>query len=189
MTPTEFVSGLADVMDVPMTELATVDRALAKEGLRRIARGRSRPAINLVEGLQIICTWAGVKKLTDAADELARLRNFHAETDGLSDRHLDQHQAAFGTTLREISGRSFLEVMRRAARQLGDGNYSQNDLDVSIQKGGTVELFYKRGAFKASLRFVDLNTQPIIRPRGNVSVTVVIRGPVLKWVYDVTEEV
>ena len=47
MTPTEFATGLADVMGVGRTEIATVDRALAKHGLRRIARGRHRPDINL----------------------------------------------------------------------------------------------------------------------------------------------
>lgn len=188
MTPTEFASGLADVMDVPMTELATVDRALAKGGLRRIARGRSRPAINLMEGLQIVCAWAGVRKLTDAAEELARQRNFHVDTDGLSDKHLREFQPAFGATLGEISGSSFLEVVRLSARQVGAGNYPPKDLSITIQKSGAVEIDYKRGTTQSSLRIFDLNNQTVFQPRGNVSIKVVIRGSVLKWIYDVTEE-
>lgn len=54
MTPTEFVAGLAEVMGVTHTEIATVDRALAIKGLRQIARGRSRPDMTLREGLSAL---------------------------------------------------------------------------------------------------------------------------------------
>ena len=73
MTPTEFNASVAEVMSVERTEIATVDRSLAKHGLRQLARGRYRPDISLREGVQFICAWAAAKSLTLAADDVQRL--------------------------------------------------------------------------------------------------------------------
>ncbi|MEQ8898042.1 MAG: hypothetical protein RID23_13210 [Roseovarius sp.] len=187
MTPTEFVARLAEIMEVQQTELATVDRALAKKGLRRLARGRSRPDINLMEAIQIVCAWAGVKNLTDAAEELQRQRNFQVSTDGLTEETECKYMEAFGTSLKEISGQSFPDVVRLAACQLGEGKYPLQELWISIEKGGSVDLGYKRDDPNIRLLFYNLSTPEFFQPRKNVTINVVIRGPVLKWIYDVTE--
>lgn len=193
MTPTEFVAGLAEVMEVQRTELATVDRALAKKGLRRIARGRARPDINLMEGVQIACGWAGAKNLTDAAEEIERQRNFVVSRDYQADElgivyDFDiEYRAAFGMSLKELSGKNFLEVVSLAASQSGAGAYPENDLWISVEKGGGVGLGYRHANRKQTLGFFNFNKQKLFGPQKPVSVTVKVRGPVLKWISDVTE--
>lgn len=193
MTPTEFVAGLAEVMEVPRTELATVDRALAKQGLRQLARGRSRPDITLMEGIQIMCAWAGAKNLTNAADEVERQRRFVLSRDFDADElgivyEFDiEYQEPLGASLNELSGKNFLEIVALVAGQLRKGRHPDEDLWLSIEKGGLVGLGYKYGDGKRTLRFLDLNKQTFFGPRPNVTINVVIKGPVLKWIYDVTE--
>lgn len=192
MTPTEFVSGLAEVMDVPTTELSTVDRALAKKGLRRLARGRSRPDIDLMEGIQIACAWAGAKKLTDAAREIERQRKCIISRDHKADElgvvyEFDtEHQEAFGASLRDLTGKNFLDVVALAAGQVGKNRYSAQDLWISIEKEDRVRIFYKTRRGKVEESFDDLSDRPVLRSR-KVKVIVEIEGSILKWIYDVTE--
>ena len=193
MTPTEFVSALASVSDVERTELATVDRALAKQGLRRLARGRSRPDINLMEGIQILCAWAGAKKLTDAAQEIERQRNFVVSRDHEADElgvvyEFDtEYLELLGGSLRELSGRNFLEIVAIVAEQLREGAYPEKDIWLSIEKGGSVEVVHKHKGGDQTIYFTDLNKKTLFQPRPHVTINVVIEGPVLKWIHDKTE--
>jgi len=192
MTPTEFIEGLAEVMKVQRTELATVDRALAKHGLRQIARGRSRPNIKLIEGIQIACAWAGATKLTDAAKEIERQRNCFVSRDRDADElgieypfDIKFHEV-LGGNLKGLDGKNFLDVVAIVTRQIGRNKYPSRDLGVSIEKEESVEIFWKTEDGKAQVFFQELSARPVFRPR-NVVVKVVILGQVLKWIYDATE--
>ena len=73
------------------------------------------------------------------------------------------------------------------ARQLVAEKYPAKNIWIAVEKGGSVEIGYwtKRGW--ASLRFVELSDSFSFVQKRNVSVTVTIRGPVLKWISEVTE--
>lgn len=194
MTPTAFVTGLAEVMAVGRTEIATVDRALAKEGRRQLSRGRSRPDVTLHEGVQVVCAWAGAKKLTEAAAELARLERFHAET-----IPADEYEVRKGKTKTfadllggeedELFGMGFLDVVCWTAQQLHRGEFPADDLCVSVEKGGVPEIFCDWEFSKKRQRFQNFGKLEFGKQRKaqNVVTTVGIRGTVLRWIYDVTE--
>ncbi|MDW3118901.1 MAG: hypothetical protein R8G60_14830 [Roseovarius pacificus] len=197
MTPTEFVDGLAAVMEVERTELATVDRALAKQGLRQIARGRARPDITLREGLQIVCAWAGAKKLTDAAEEVKRLEHYHSdavskEKSENTKRDKDSFGSDFVREHEDLNGKNFFVVLSEIVRWLGEEERKAERLWVSIQKGGKPEIHYDcKFPKKKSLGFVwcgklDLFNNKKVPPKP-VEITASIRGTVLKWIFDVTE--
>jgi len=197
MTPTEFVDGLAAVMEVERTELATVDRALAKQGLRQIARGRARPDITLREGLQIVCAWAGAKKLTDAADEVKRLEHYHSDAipndeSENTKRHKDLFGSEFGKKHKDLYGKNFFVVLSEVVRWLGEEELKAERLWVSIQKGGKPEIHYDyKPSEKKGLGFVWFGKLDLLNnkkePPKPVEITASIRGTVLKWIFDVTE--
>lgn len=196
MTPTEFVAGLADVMNVPHTEIATVDRALAKQGMRQIARGRARPDVTLREGLQILCAWAGAKKLTDAPEEVKRLEHYHPnaipedEYEG-NKRSAKLFGSDFGKEESDLYGKDFITVVSEVAQWLGAGELPPDLIRVSIQQGGEPKISYdwqfqtKRLKFDwyGKLDFPNQNKAPA-KP---VRITASISGTVLKWIFDVTE--
>lgn len=191
MTPTDFVAGLADVMGVEQTELATVDRALAKRGLRQIARGRFRPDVTLSEGLQIVMAWAGARNLTMAAEEVERLKNFTCYQDEpiepVKPADADELQL-YGCQLHELTGLSFLAVAEIAAIGVGKRGFPQERMFVSLEKNGAVSIGYRDNLSTRSLYFVDLGKFEFKRRvQPTVTLTVTISGPVLKWIYDVTE--
>lgn len=186
MISTEFVAGLADVMGVERTELATVDRALAKRGMRQISRGRFRPAITLEEGLSIVLGWAGTRNLTLAADEVERLQRYalHVEEPAYEDD--GAFVQIFGATQEEMAGETFQKLLVQAARNLGAGRYEPRDLWVSIEKAGGVDISYRTGSRRVTLSFFHLGKFDFGSPLP-VRVTVHITGVVLKWILDVTE--
>lgn len=191
MKSVEFVEALADIMEVERTELATVDRALAKAGLRQVARGKSRPDITLQEGLQIAFGWAGVKNLTEAAEEIERLMRFEIVDEEPETRSNQAYIKAFGGEKRDLAGQNFLDVAAKVARSLGDGKLEPRDVWVSIEKDGEPSIHYKRNIFqknedRASALFVGFGKLRLFSPR-KVKVTVEISGQVLKWIHDVTE--
>ena len=138
MTPTGFVTGLAQVMAVGRTEIATVDRALAKQGRRQLSRGRSRPDVTLHEGVQIVCAWAGAKKLTEAAAELVRLEQFYADTIPADEYELLKNKTKtfadlMGGEDASLFGMAFLDVVCWTAQQLHRGEFPADDLWVSVE--------------------------------------------------------
>jgi hypothetical protein len=197
MKSTEFVARLAEVMGASHTEIATVDRTLAKQGLRRIARGRARPDVTLREGVQIVCGWAGAKNLTDAAAEVIRLQGYQPqqippdeyETTTAKSRTF---ASLFDTEESDLYGLDFIEVALWLARQLGSDKFPAHEVWLSIEKGGAPELSCKSSFVNEELVFhefpvkVDLfsQTRP---PRPNVKLEAWVRGSVLKWIFDVTE--
>lgn len=188
MTPSGFVAGLADVMDVPRTELATVDRSLAKNGLRQVARGRFYPDINLNEGLQIALAWAGAKNLTNAAEEVRRLKEFVVI--GVEDtepkRPVDEEFLnIFGLERNEISGMNLFAVARLVACSAGAGGFPANVFSIRIEKNGGVEVGYGPGIHRKTLGFVKLGKFDH-RTSPNVKVFVELSGAVLKWIFDAT---
>ena len=198
MTSRDFVTHLAKIMGVERTELATVDRALAKAGLRQVARGRFRPDITLLEGLQIALAWAGVQNLTMADQEVERLRKFHVqEGDYLESVGIEEppEQPEFlelyGCSRTKLAGRNFFDVVATATQSIGQGKYPAREYFAHIQKGGAVELTHQSGPMQTRrLRFADLGRKlEIGKPRKAppVTVTVAISGNVLKWIYDATE--
>ncbi|SDJ31022.1 hypothetical protein [Lutimaribacter saemankumensis] len=187
MKPKEFIAGLADAMQVESTELATVDRALAKQGLRQLARGRFHPDITLKEGVQLVCAWARATNLTQAADEVRRLELCVMPTDGLADSTLNEVVDPFGATLKDLSDSNILDAVTRLARQLGEKNYPDQKVSVTIEKNGPAEIFYG-GLFDTKrLVFEDLPEKFEFKSPATVTVSVTIHGPVLKWIYDATE--
>jgi len=194
MTPTGFVTGLAQVMAVGRTEIATVDRALAKDGCRKLSRGRSRPNVTLHEGVQIVCAWAGAKKLTEAAAELARLEQFHAETVPADEYGLLKNKAKtfadlMGGEDAQLFGMPFLDLVCWTAQQLHRGEFPADKLWVSVEKGGVPEITCAWEFSTKSQRFQDLGKLDFNQQHTpkNVKTTVGIRGTVLRWIYDVTE--
>ena len=196
MTPAEFVSGLSSVMKVERTELATVDRALAKGGLRQIARGRSRPDINLLEGIQIVCAWAGVEKLTDAAEEVKRLEQYYPDAIPNDEYELIKKRkplfgSDFGEEEKDLYGRNFFVVLCEVARWLGEERLEAKWVLFSIERGGPPEISYGWELEKRKLGFECFGKLKPIQgkkpARAPVVITASIRGPVLKWIYDVTE--
>jgi len=199
MTPTEFVTGLAEAMNVERTELATVDRALAKQGMRQIARGRSRPDITLKEGVQIVCAWAGAQKLTGAANEVERLKGYRPRS--IPD---DEYEAItrksktvasiFGEEENQLYDMNFIEVVVWVTRQLGAKEEAADRIWLAIEKGGVPEITYKPSLSTVRLEFrkfpikLDWTTrQQGQTPKKNVTITSAVRGAVLKWIFDVTE--
>lgn len=196
MTPADFVSGLALAMKVERTELATVDRALAKGGLRQIARGRSRPDINLVEGIQIVCAWAGVEKLTDAAEEVTRLEQYCPDAVPDDEYELTKKRkplfgSDFGEEEKDLYGRNFFAVLCEVARWLGEERLEAKRVNFSIERGGPPEISYDWELEKRKLGFAWYGKLKLFQEkktaRAPVVITASIRGPVLKWIYDVTE--
>jgi len=200
MTPTEFVTGLADVMGVGRTEIATVDRALAKHGLRQIARGRHRPDINLREGVQLVCAWAGANNLTLAADEVKRLERFVPDVVPPDEYALTKRTNAafpdiFGMEEHELYGWNYLDIVSMIARQLAAGTFPADRLWIAIEKGGSPEVRYSVDLRTRSLQFTEIPTKfafktnkgPETASDVNVKITASIRGPVLRWIYEVTE--
>ena len=186
MTSNEYVTGLAEIMGVERTELATVDRALAKRGFRQIARGKFRPDITLREGLQIALVWAGAEKLTEAADEVERLTMHQVASIEPTIQTSDDFFSLFGCSAQELSRAKFLDVMIRVTRSIGLRKFDASKVDVSLTKNGGVDLKYLSRQKRLSLRFLDLN--PIsLSGRPNVQTTVTIAGKVFNWIYDVTE--
>ncbi len=183
-------------MKVERTELATVDRALAKGGLRQIARGRSRPDINLMEGIQIVCAWAGVEKLTDAAEEVKRLEHYCAAANP-DDEYVPimKRKPLFGSDFREeeegLYGRNFFAVLCEVARWLGEERLEAKRVLFSIERGGPPELSYDWELEKRKLGFAWFGELKLFQEnkpaRPPVVIAASIRGPVLKWIYDVTE--
>lgn len=197
MRPTEFVAGLAEVMGVSHTEIATVDRALAKQGLRRIARGRSRPDVTLQEGVQIVCAWAGARNLTEAADELGRLKRYELQQNPPGEHETTTSKtnafaSLFDTEISDLYGLDFIELTSWLACQLGSEKRPANHVWLSIKKGGAPELSCESPFVKEKLLFhefpvkVDMFSKSRA-PRPNVTLTASVRGPVLKWIFDVTE--
>ncbi|MEW9919366.1 hypothetical protein AB2B41_07110 [Marimonas sp. MJW-29] len=186
MISTEFIAGLADIMGVERTELATVDRALAKRGMRRISRGRFRPDITLEEGLSIVLGWAGTRNLTLAADEVERLQKYalHVEEPTYEDNGV--FEQIFGASQKKMAGETFQELLVQAARNLGAGQYEPRDLWVSIEKDGDVDISYRTGSRRVTLSFFYLGKIEFGSAR-QVQVKVRITGVVLKWIFDVTE--
>ncbi len=199
MISKDFVTGLAEAMQVEPTELATVDRALAKAGLRQVAKGRHRPDISLLEGLQIVFGWAAASKLTAAADEIERLKYFRASrgdvldpddpNEGMDD--LDFLQI-YGCPQVKLAGKDVFSVAAIVAGNLSAGRHDPKDFWARVDKGGSVYfahggLFHRRG-----LSFDDLGIkidfdQKCKRTFVPVTTTVAVSGVVLKWVFDVTE--
>lgn len=200
MTPTEFVAGLADVMGVERTEIATVDRALAKHGLRQLARGRYRPDINLREGVQLVCAWAGAENRTLAADEVGRLERFFPEVIPLDEYELTKRTnpvfpRLFGVEEYELNGLNYLDIVSMAARQLAAGTFPEDRLWIAVERGGSPLVSYW-----AEFKTHDLNFKQIpikfeftsqresaVEADINVKITASVRGTVLKWIHDVTE--
>ena len=203
MTPTEFVTGLADVMGVGRTEIATVDRALAKHGLRQIARGRHRPDINLREGVQLVCAWAGANNLTLAAEEVERLERFVPNVTPPDEYALTKRTSAdfpkiFGMEEHELYGVNYLDIVSMIARQLAAGTFPAERLWIAIEKGAAPEIRYSMDLRTQSLQFTELSTKLAFKANNgsetgsdladiNVKITASIRGPVLRWIYEVTE--
>ena len=183
----EFIAGLAEVMQVESTELATVDRALAKQGLRQLARGRFHPDITLEEGVQLVCAWARAANLTQAADEVRRLELCVMPTDGFAESTLQEVVDPFGAKLEDLSDRNILELMSRLARRLGEGKYPDRDVWVTIQKDGPAEICYGGRFHPTRMVFKDLPEKFEFKSPATVTVSVTIYGPVLKWIYDATE--
>lgn len=201
MKPAEFVAGLADFMGVARTEIATVDRALAKDGLRQIARGRHRPDVTLKEGVQIVCAWAGARKLTDAAAEVKRLEMFipHSippdEYEVMVEVHAKKGKKTFSNLLgleeNHLDGRSFIYVVSWLAEQLGSEKYPAKNFWVWIEKGGNPKIGYYQMLRTHYLEFQELSENFFLRgpPKCNVKVSTALHGPVLKWIFDATKEV
>ena len=189
MISSEFVTSLSEVMRVQHTELATVDRALAKQGLRQIARGRFRPDITLQEGLQIILAWAGTESLTLAAEELERLKTFGLVANEPTISEDDEFASIFGAKHNELEGEGFFELLLRASRNLGHEAYPSNDVWVTVQKNSGVDISYRSGSRRITLRFSRFAKFEFRKPGEvtNVVVSVRISGRVLKWLFDVTE--
>ncbi|SLN58721.1 hypothetical protein ROG8370_02678 [Roseovarius gaetbuli] len=192
MTPRDFVAGLSEVMEIERTELATVDRALAKKGLRQLARGRFRPDITLTEGVQLACAWAGAENLTLAASEVGRLNGFVALTE-LVDEEDQFFAQLFGYGPREVPSKTFLDLVSMAARQLGAGKYPAKELWVNIEKCCSVDIIYRDDSGRTNLLFEYpfFSCPPegisIFEHRRNVKVRVTINGAVFKWIFEVTE--
>lgn len=194
MTPTEFVAGLADIMDVERTEIATVDRTLAKHGMRQLARGRYRPDVTLREGVQIVCAWAAAHNLTDAAAEVERLKRFHANTIPPDEYELVKAKYKsftidLGDKDNQLYGREFLWVVSWVAQQLGTKKFPAKDIWVSIEKAGSPQIIYRAGLTSERLSFMELGKlgQNSEAPQSNVKTITEFRGSVLKWIFDVTE--
>ncbi|RXV58884.1 hypothetical protein C6W92_16110 [Roseovarius sp. A46] len=197
MKSTEFVARLAEVMGVSHTEIATVDRTLAKQGLRRIARGRSRPDVTLREGVQIVCAWAGARKLTDAAEELGRLKRYQPQQISPGEYKTITSRTTtlaslFETEESDLYGLDFIEAASWLAEQLGSEKFPAHKVWLSIEKGGAPELSCEWEFQTKTLDFeefpvkVDLSFKS--RPRKpNVKLRTSVRGPVLKWIFEVTE--
>lgn len=195
----DFVTGLAEAMQVEPTELATVDRSLAKAGLRQVAKGRYRPDISLLEGLQVVFGWAAASKLTAAADEINRLKLFRASRgdvldpddpdEGFEDPHfLD----IYGCPQFKLAGENVFTVAVIVARTLGAGGYNPEKFWARVDRGGGVYfahggLFHHRGLsfdnLGAKYDFEQKSKRTIVPVR----TTVAVSGAVLKWVFDVTE--
>ena len=186
MTSAEFIAGLAEIMGVERTELATVDRALAKAGLRQISRGRFRPDITLEEGLRIAVAWAGAENLTEAAEEVRRLKHFALYEEGPRAVADVDFVGIFGKEPMEVAGQNFWQLLVLAARSLGLGEYKAEDLTVIVEKRGNVDIKYGSMFSRRSLCFSDFNKFEF-RKRSNVTISVRISGNVLKWIFDVTE--
>lgn len=203
MTPIEFATSLADVMGVGRTEIATVDRALAKRGLRQIARGRHRPDINLKEGVQLVCAWAGADNLTLAAEEVKRLERFVPNVTppdeyALTKRTNAEFPKIFGVEEHELYGVNYLDIVAMIARQLATGSFPAERLWIAIEKGASPEVRYSVDLRTQSLRFTELQTKFAFKANKgsetgsdlsdiNVKITASVRGSVLRWIYEVTE--
>ncbi|SDI19197.1 hypothetical protein [Lutimaribacter saemankumensis] len=193
----EFIAGLAEVMQVESTELATVDRALAKQGLRQLARGRFHPDITLEEGVQLVCAWAGSFKLTEAASEVERLKSFSPrqipnDEYELITKNSKTFASLFGAEERDLYGMNFVEAACWLTEQLGSGKYPADRIWLSVTKGGEPEM---SGSWRFKFRTLSFfqfpetldfdRMKPV--PQRNVEIKASIRGPVLKWIFDVTE--
>lgn len=197
MKSKEFAAGLADVMEVSQTEIATVDRALAKAGIRKISRGRFRPDVTLREGVQIVCGWAASSKLTNAAEEVKRLEHYHPDEIPEDEYENIRTKAGlfgsdFGEEERDLYGNDFFEVMSEVARWLGGKKLNAEGLWISIEKSGAPSISYQIELFKKrKLDFVWFGKLNLFDPKkvppASVIVTTSIRGTVLKWIFDVTE--
>lgn len=199
MTPTEFVAGLSDVMGVGRTEIATVDRALAKAGMRQIARGRSRPDITLREGIQILCAWLGAQNLTESAAELHRLGQYYTreipsgEYDNLT-RGRTTFANVLGEEERAIYGMNFLDFACWVAQQLGADKGNADKIWVSVTKGGAPHAVTEWQFRDVRQHFDDRPANFVIGemkkvPDVNVHTTSSVRGRVLRWIFDATEGV
>lgn len=187
MRSTEFVAELAEVMDVERTELATVDRALAKAGLRQIARGRFHPDITLVEGMRVALGWAASENLTRAAEGVQRLERYFLVENEPRPNYDAEFVALFGAEPAQLRGSGFLDLLQSAASSLSADQYPANALWIEIKKRGGVEISYRRTTHRMRLSFmeatkVEFNTRP-----KNVDITVRFSGNILKWIFDVTE--
>ena len=202
MTPTEFATSLAEVMAVERTEIATVDRALAKHGLRQLARGRYRPDITLREGVQLVCAWAAARNLTLAAEEVQHLERcvpqvMTAVEHDFTGRKNPHFPAIFGKEEHELEGINFLEILSMLARQLAAGKFPANHVWVALEKGGAPRIEYRADFVPRILQFTcfpaafafkvnrDLEPEPEI----NVKITTSISGSVLKWIQEATDGV
>lgn len=199
MTPTEFTEGLADVMGVAGTELATVDRSLAKHGLRQLARGRHRPDITLTEGVQLACAWAGAVSFTRAAHEVERLDRIIYQTEFLPGdpplkgrrAEIDQDLTAlFGAGARQLHGRVFLDMVEMLARQLSAGTFPEDRVTVAIRKGDTAFIEYRRDFRRQMVQFSHHKPITFGMPKQPPRVVIEVRipGPVFRWIFDATED-
>lgn len=197
MKNTEFAAGLAKVMKVPHTEIATVDRALAKAGRRQLARGRFRPDVTLREGVQIVCGWAGANKLTNAAEEVKRLEHYHPkpiteDENKTIQRAADLFGSDFGEEEKNLYGKDFFEVLSEVARWIGEEKLDADRVLMSIEKGGVPSISYTPEFFQTrKLAFVWFGKLNLFGAKKEtpapVIMTASIRGSVLKWIFDVTE--
>ncbi|MEQ9258409.1 MAG: hypothetical protein RIG84_04860 [Roseovarius sp.] len=203
MKHTEFIASLADLMEVERTELATVDRALAKAGMRQLSRGRYHPDVTLEEGVRLVCAWAGSQSLTLAAQDVDRLEHCTLEAQppdehALTPRFDPEFEKIFGVSEQDLANLSFLEVMFRITRHIGSGLPDTKDLEdlwIEIEKGGAPEIIYTRFPVVGRVSFrklhktldFDPKTQRTRPPKPLVKITTSISWPVLKWIFDVTE--
>lgn len=200
MTPTEFAAGLADVMGIARTEIATVDRALAKAGLRQVARGRHRPDVTLKEGVQIVCAWAGARKLTDAAAEVKRLEEtfpypippdeYEMAIERIATNNTKTFSNLLGLEENHFYGQNFIQVISWLSQKIGSEKYPAEQFWVWIEKGGTPKIDYNCELKTYYLYFQNLSGNfPGHKSKSNVKISTALSGPVLKWIFDATKEV
>jgi hypothetical protein len=139
-----------------------------------------------MEGLQIAFAWAGALKLTQAAEEIERLKRLKVTDPEPETRSSEAYVLAFGGKRADLVGKDFLEMAAIVACRLGQGLFEAHHIEVEIAKQGDVVIHYKSGRERTWLVFFYFGKARLFSPRP-VRVTVDISGKVLKWIYDVTE--
>lgn len=176
MNSVEFADALAAFMKCEATQLRTVNRALAKAGLREKSRGRHRPDVSLREALLLLLGWAGADNFVESA----KSAEYQASLEGFRPANDELCPLLFGKEFSDLDCPSFIDALEMICRRIPGGLVDVEELFIRIEHDGISSV----GVWRDGSRFSDMHFSGVsdnVGPSRYFRI-VEIHGAVLEWI-------